>query len=410
MCYIVKNSEAYRAALADYTRSSRDVAKEFGVSKSTVNYHRQEMREEYSMDSGLVDQLHTSEGSAYTITSERAFGYEDFRNFIRARGQDPNLVDFEWGVTSNPAGGFWNRLNKVRPKKGLNVIELHRDELEARVEGVLAEQEASARKLDPSSDIVSHVTWSDAQIGKTGSRGGTPETLARGEVLRQRVVDWLGEQRPSEVVFYDGGDSIEGFESGGNPMFTNDLSLPRQLEEYTAELSRWLRAVNPDVVLTVPSNHAKWRYGKQTLGNPEDDFGISTHRIVSQFFQDTVWLFPDKYSESVSYNGVSLTHGHQFAPGRGIEWWKGQSFGSNAVDPYTNVLLHGHYHTFELRMAGVNPLTGVQRYLIGLSTTDNGSDWYRNKVGVESEPGVVVFNTIDGVLDTGSVRFIPAGF
>lgn len=53
---------------------------------------------------------------AYTLTSDTAWGYEDFRQFIQSKGQDPDAVTFNWGVTSNPAGGYWNKLNAVRPK------------------------------------------------------------------------------------------------------------------------------------------------------------------------------------------------------------------------------------------------------------------------------------------------------
>lgn len=56
-------------------------------------------------------------GSSYVRFSETAWGYEDYRDFIREQGQDPDEVTFTWGWTSNPVGGFWNKLNNVRPKK-----------------------------------------------------------------------------------------------------------------------------------------------------------------------------------------------------------------------------------------------------------------------------------------------------
>src|SRR5690606_25002090 len=50
---------------------------------------------------------------SYTISSDTAWGYEDFVNFIRAKGQDPDKVTFRWGVTSPPNGGIFNMLNDV---------------------------------------------------------------------------------------------------------------------------------------------------------------------------------------------------------------------------------------------------------------------------------------------------------
>jgi len=54
--------------------------------------------------------------SSYTRYSDKPWGYEDYREFIRSRGQNPDDVTFTWGWTSNPGGGTWNKLNNVRPK------------------------------------------------------------------------------------------------------------------------------------------------------------------------------------------------------------------------------------------------------------------------------------------------------
>lgn len=64
-------------------------------------------------------ETHRPDGSAdYTRFSETPWGYDDYREFIRSTGQDPDKVTFTWGWTSNPAGGVWNKLNGVRPIAG----------------------------------------------------------------------------------------------------------------------------------------------------------------------------------------------------------------------------------------------------------------------------------------------------
>lgn len=65
---------------------------------------------------GGESEVHDSAGSHYVRFSERPWGADDYREFIRSQGQDPDEVTFSWGWTSNPAGGFWNKLNNVRPK------------------------------------------------------------------------------------------------------------------------------------------------------------------------------------------------------------------------------------------------------------------------------------------------------
>jgi predicted phosphodiesterase len=54
-------------------------------------------------------------GSSFTRFSRVAWGYEDYVKFIAEKGMDPEKVTFTWGWTSNPNGGFWNKLNNVRP-------------------------------------------------------------------------------------------------------------------------------------------------------------------------------------------------------------------------------------------------------------------------------------------------------
>jgi predicted phosphodiesterase len=64
---------------------------------------------------GGESETHGEDGDNYVRFSHTVWGYDDYRDFIRARGQDPDTVTFTWGWTSNPAGGFWNKLNNVRP-------------------------------------------------------------------------------------------------------------------------------------------------------------------------------------------------------------------------------------------------------------------------------------------------------
>lgn len=73
--------------------------------------------EEPSATTPVESETHDPEkGSSYVRFSRSVWGYDDYREFIRERGQDPDEVTFTWGWTSNPTGGFWNKLNNVRPK------------------------------------------------------------------------------------------------------------------------------------------------------------------------------------------------------------------------------------------------------------------------------------------------------
>lgn len=269
---------------------------------------------------------------------------------------------------------------------------------------------------EPRMDRTTVVVWSDPQIGKTASRGATPELIARSIEKRHKLAAELERRAPKACALLDGGDGIEGFESGGNPMFTNDLSLTKQLDLYGTELMEWLKVMLPYGhvdVLAVPSNHAAWRNGKQNLGNPGDDLGLFMHQQVAKIADaanlDISFHSSTEYDESAALDiegtRVGLVHGNQFGPGQAITWWEKQTFGAQAVAS-ADILVTAHYHSFGAGVAGRNPATGKQRWWLGAPTLDNGSDWYRNTAGRDSDPGVLIFDISPDGFDLASLTIL----
>lgn len=268
-----------------------------------------------------------------------------------------------------------------------------------------------AKKSDSTRATV--VVFADPQIGKTGRRGGTPELIARLAEKRAALEPLLTKRKPSRLLLTDAGDGFEGFESGGNPMFTNDLSLAQQMDAYGVELYKFIELMytfGPVDVAAVPSNHTAWRNGKQNLGNPQDDLGLFVHRQVQKITEakglDVTWHYPAPYDESVAVDvlgtRVGLTHGNQFNLGQSVSWWEKQTFGAQAVAS-ADILVHGHYHSFSANVAGRNPVTGRQRWCLGAPTLDNGSDWFRQTAGRDSDPGLLVFDVDADGFDLGSL-------
>lgn len=260
------------------------------------------------------------------------------------------------------------------------------------------------------------VVWSDPQIGKTGSRGGTEELIARSALKRAKLFELLEQRQPSHTVLMDGGDGIEGFESGGNPMFLNDLSLSAQLDLYGTEMMEWIKTLHrfaPVKIAAVPSNHAAWRNGRQNLGKPSDDLGLFMHRQVQKVAHAAdmavEWVLPAEWDESVAFDvygtRIGMVHGNQFNPGQAIAWWEKQTFGAQAVAT-ADLLITAHYHSFGAGVAGRNPATGRQRWWLGAPTLDNSSDWYRNTHGRDSDPGLLVFDITDDGFDLGSLTIL----
>lgn len=402
----------YESALrSDATHAQ--IARDFGKSKDAVRRARLKLKNPTPETAPGESETHNADGSAsYVRFSEEPWGHEDYREFIRSKGQDPDQVTFTWGWTSNPLGGFWNKLNNVRPVTGASAETVPLVELYKRVK----KTKPLVKQTSKTSDPVLVVALADWQLGKVGRRGGTEGTLARLSQTRSELKRLYQKTHYSRVVFFDLGDGIEGFESGGNPMFTNDLSLPDQLDAYSTELYTFLEEAErftETTLASVPSNHSAWRRGKQSLGKPSDDFGIYVNKQVEKAADiaglTTEFKRPNEYDESVSVSAhnsiVGGVHGNQFAPGKAIDWWQAQTFGSQAVTE-ADVLLTGHYHSFGAGVAGINPLSGQERYWLGCPTVDPGSDWYRNIKGRDSLPGTLIFEVNESGFDLGSLRII----
>lgn len=407
----------YEAALRSDV-SNAQIARDFGKSKDAVRRARKKLGivrskpAETDVAAARDFEKHNADGTSdYGALDDRAWGYEDYREFIRSKGQDPDQVTFTWGWTSVPGGKFFNKLNNVRPVKGSSENTVPLTEMYKRANKVRRPREET--RPSQKGLVVALADW---QLGKTARRGGTPETLDRLADTRKHLQQIYASGNYERILLFDLGDGIEGFESGGNPMFTNDLSLPDQLDCYATELFEFTEQAAcyaPSTLASVPSNHAAWRRGKQNLGKPADDFGLYVNKQVEKASGlaglDTKFVRPEEYDESVSVSllGTEIggVHGNQFAPGKAIDWWQGQAFGSQAVTR-SDVLLTGHYHSFGAGVAGINPNSGRERYWLGAPTVDPGSDWYRNIKGRDSLPGTLIFEVDENGFDLGSLRII----
>lgn len=336
----------------------------------------------------------------------------NFDDMLREHGYDPDLVEVVGKV---------NQWRKQRPDGTWLTslffgIQSKRDRLDLPTLYQAARRKPRKPLTPVHTDRVTVVVLSDVQAGKTAARGGTPELVERLHETRARLETHLRQRKPSRTVLAEAGDLFEGFESGGNPMFTNDLSLAQQMDLAGTEVFEFvtLMARHGRVdVMAVPSNHTAWRRGKQNLGRPSDDLGLQVHRTVARLAAasgfDTHWTFPAPHDESVTLdvNGtvLGLVHGNQYAPGKAIDWWAKQTHGGQPVGA-ADVLVTGHYHQLTVMPTGRNPYTGRSKYWLQAPTLDNGSDWFRNIAGDDSDPGLLVFDITSDGFDLSSLTIL----
>jgi len=349
------------------------------------------------------------DGSTGTVTTGLIEPTEKHEDLLRQFDYDPEKVMIAGTVNQwrkQLADGTWriSYFFKVQAKdKLLDLPALY-----------AASRKVPRKTVKPSvTSRVTVVVLADCQIGKTGSRGGTPELVERLADTRVRLAAHLKERRPESTVLAEAGDIFEGFNSGGNPMFTNDLSLAQQMDMASTEIYEFVKVMSAHGrvdVMAVPSNHTAWRNGKQYLGQPGDDLGLLCHKQIRKVTDaagiDAHWHIPGHFDEAVIHNVngtiLGMVHGNQYSPGSAANWWGKQQHGGQPIGS-ADVLVSGHYHHLRIEPTGRNPHTGRSKWWLQAPTLDNGSDWYRNLSGDDSDPGLLVFDIDENGFDLKSL-------
>lgn len=403
----------YVADLTNHEYSNRDIHAIWGYSTSTISEHRNALG--FVRDPSVRNteppeadsEMHTASGDAYTISSRVAWGYEDFRKFIASKGQNPDEVTFEWGVTTNPAGGYWNKLNHVRPKNAVTSASL------ADAFASIDKKLLTAPPIDFDSMLVRDnghdqaeraFIPSDMQSGKSDRLGGTETTIQAFQHSLAHAVASAIEHRTEKVYIIDPGDAIEGFSNVSSQRQTNDLNLSEQIalifklqyQAITAFLDQDIQVSH----VTVPSNHGQVKVGKQQLAStPNDDYGIAVSHMLEQALgkHGAEFVRPlNVFSETATFTTktgpkVAVIHGHQTkSPQKISEWWQGQDHGRlPAWD--ADILITGHWHSPRVEQSGDG------RWILVAPTLEPSSSWFENLTGRQSTRGALHF----GFTETG---------
>jgi hypothetical protein len=258
------------------------------------------------------------------------------------------------------------------------------------------------------------VCFADLQAGKVDQLGGLEELLRRLDDKRDSLKRWLKTAKVDHIVVADVGDIVEGFENIPAQTRTNCLSLMDQVDVAATEFWKTIRVCEkfaPVDVLSIPSNHAQWRRGKNLVGRPTDDWGLHIsqrlERLNDEAGLDITFHRPAEWDETLQFNVrgtvLGLAHGHQASsPDRVKDWWSKMTHGG-VLD--CDVLITGHFHHFVMRPSGKRP-SGRSRWHIQCPTLDNGSAWVRNKYGDDGDPGLCVFIIDDDGLDLCGVSIL----
>jgi predicted phosphodiesterase len=393
--------------VVDESRSKKAWGAFLDVDESSVRRHLKHGDKPVKSDSknlGGESETHTATGSSYVRFSEKPWGFNDYREFIRTQGQDPDAVTFTWGWTSNPVGGFWNKLNNVRPIADTPAGALEStDDLWAAIDSWSPTAVPRHQKSDEASTLV--VCAADLQAGKTDY--GLKSTDLAKRVLDSfaKAAEIATETRFREIVIADLGDIVENINSTSSQRATNDLAITEQIRLARRLMLEGIKLLAPLtdslVYVAVPSNHGSVRIGPKSPENHVlDDYGIEIAEQLrdicgeSDKLSNVTIRIPETSMESlcIETSGTSLgfAHGHQAQGPDGLgKFWQGQSHGRMPLAA-ADIALFGHFHSFRVQQSG------DARWLMVGPASDNGSSWFTNKTGERSQAGMLSFVTADG--------------
>jgi hypothetical protein len=345
-----------------------------------------------------------------TTTPQTDDKIKDFSNILVEFGIDPEEFEIEGSVRLSK----WQVYDESwRTSYKFNIV--RRNPASFDLPSLIAETKANtnlveyARLLEPPLEKNTKrtlvVPFSDLQAGKVGSRGDSEALVERVMEKKHRLHDYILKQGCSEAVFLDGGDVVESFENTAQQGFTNDLSIMQQLDlagTLEQEFISLLASTHDKVTVGgVPSNHAAWRKGKDILGRPSDDWGLfllkqiqKAYKLAPEAYGHVEFTYPGEWEKGlcipVQGLDIGLVHGEDSSLAQMENWWAKQVHGASPIAT-ADILITAHYHTLGLKPSGRSQKTGKQKYWIATPTLDNGSDWWANKSGSDSDPGLMAF-------------------
>lgn len=356
------------------------------------------------------------DGTIGTATTEGLPEQPNFDDFLLERGYSPE----EYEVVGNTVRtSQWQRydgdwLTSYRftfRKRAANV------DLPALFSLAKKSKPLAHKKVDSDTALV--ICPADLQVGKTGSRGGTKELIARVMESFDKLEKYARAGKYERIWILDMGDIIESVSNKAsmNQLEGNDLSVPQQTDLAASlmfDLIKRMVKIAPVTYGSVASNHCQNRVNGQQVGKPGlDDWGIvilqQLRRLTTELEWGVDYLIPQPYDEGFAFqygvNTIGVVHGHQASRPDGIpKWWQSQVFDDTSWSAPCNTLISAHFHHLKVTEL-VQHSNGGSKYWVQCPTSDSGSDWYRNAGGGgDSSTGILCLELEKNSLFNGSVK------
>ena len=246
------------------------------------------------------------------------------------------------------------------------------------------------------------VCISDLQIGKEGTDKTVEKWINAIPKIKQEIRDIRKTEPISEILFAGLGDIVEGC-SDFYPQqeFTTVLDARQQQKVARRMIYTMIKELTPmfdkGTVAFIAGNHGEQRKNGKSYSTFGDNKDVMLGEELSEIFKESP-AFKKKLDFIIPENDLSLTfemydtvitlaHGHQMRRGvnhqaKSKTWLANQSLARSMVAD-TDVLLMGHFHSFSVFDAGGG------RMIATAPSLDNGSQWFDNVYGGNSESGIL---------------------
>jgi predicted phosphodiesterase len=321
--------------------------------------------------------------------------------------EEYDLHPDEWIITSMRMGK-WQRYDgeylesqrlNLTPATGL-------DSLDARLDAEKLVDEIKKwrpeRGIKQSTGNASYGLFpSDQQIGKKNGDGGTQQSIDRILELTEKSVNRYKMYQKmglglGTITLGLPGDHVEGNVSQNGRLqglAASDLGITEQVRVARRLLMAQIKAHAPlaerMIVPVINGNHDEAT--RQVAADPADGWNTEIASAVQDACAENPALanvefrFPSSGHQTlvteICGTHVGLFHGHQANQNNIEKYLSGQSLGKTALG-HADIWISGHFHNFRTMDVG-------ERLWCQCPTTDPGSEWYRDKAGQSSKPGLL---------------------
>lgn len=338
----------------------------------------------------------------FVVASPRAEGeITDAATVLQEFGLDPR----EWSVTSMRRGkwqkhdGDWLEsvrvnLTPLGPSYGDSL------DVEQLADHIKKWRPAKGYKKSSGSGAFL-VAPSDQQIGKKANGQGTEQSVGRILQLTESAVNKFEAYKKmglslGTICLALPGDHVEGTTSQNGRLqgqAASDLGITEQTRVARRLLLAQIKALAPLVdrmiVPVINGNHDEAT--RQVVTDPADGWNVEIASAVQDICAENPELshvefrYPSSGHQTLTVDVcgtmVGLFHGHQASPNNTLKYISQQSAGKTALGG-ADIWISGHYHNFRTMDIG-------ERLWVQAPTTDPGSEWFRDRAGMESKPGLL---------------------